>query len=113
LEIIVFITLLRLKPQPGKQDEVIEILRSVEDQTRLQSHCIDSGVFTPCLEGDWILYFDRWSNEEDLYRHIQSRTFHWILLAMELASEPPEISFHEITSARGMELIEWLRMAKR
>ena len=107
-----YMTILKLKPRLGKQREMIEILRSVEDQTRLDSRCIDCGVFAPCLEDGSILYLDQRSSKEDLHRHIQSPLFHWVLSAMELASEPPEISFHEITNTQGLELIEELRMVK-
>jgi quinol monooxygenase YgiN len=107
-----FITILKLKPQLGKQREMIEILRFVEDQTHLENRCIDCGVFTPCLDGGPVLYLDQWLSKEDLNRHIQSPIFHDVLSAMELACEPPEISFHEISNTEGLKMIEALRMVK-
>jgi quinol monooxygenase YgiN len=108
-----FITVLKLIPQPGKKKEIIEILQAVQDQNQLKTSCLDCEIFTPCLEGNWILYLDQWSSKEEIYRHIQSPTFHWMLSAMELASEQPEISFHEVTDTHGMELIERLRLTQR
>ena len=43
--------------------------------------------------------------------HLQSARFRYILEAMELASQPPEISFHAVTLIGGMELIEAARGA--
>ena len=91
---------------------MIEILRYVEDQTHLENRCIECGVYAPCSDGDSILYLDQRLSKEDLYRHIQSPIFRGLLSAMELACEPPEISFHEISSTQGLELIEALRMVK-
>ena len=106
------ITILKLKPQRGKQQEIINILRFVEDQTHLENRCLECGVFIPSLDGDPILYLDQWLSTEDLYRHIQSPIFRGVISAMELASEPPEISFHEIASTQGLELVEALRLVK-
>jgi hypothetical protein len=35
-----------------------------------------------------------------------------VLTAMELACEPPEIHFHEITNSQGLELVEALRIVR-
>jgi quinol monooxygenase YgiN len=108
-----YLAILKLKPQLGKQQEMLDILQSVEDQTRLECRCIVGGVFVQSLEEVSILYLEQWSSKEDLYRHIQSPLYRWVLSAMELSCEPPEISFHEVTRTYGMDLIESLRLAHK
>jgi quinol monooxygenase YgiN len=107
-----FTPVLKLKPRLGKQQEMIDLLSAVEDQIRLKCWCIDCAVFAPSLEEGSILYMDQWSSKEDLCLHIQSPLFHWVLTAMELACEPPEIHFHEITNSQGLELVEALRIVR-
>jgi quinol monooxygenase YgiN len=108
-----FMTVLKLKPRLGKQQEMLDLLRSVEDRSHLISRYIDGGVFIQHLDEVTILYLEQWLSKEDLYLHIQSPIFHWVLTAMELACEPPEIHFLEITNSQGLELVEALRMVAR
>jgi quinol monooxygenase YgiN len=107
-----FMTILKMKPRRGKQQEMIDILHFVKDQLNWDNRCISCGIYLPCSEGDPILYLDQWCSKEGLCRHIQSTIFRGVLSAMELTCEAPEISFHEIVGAQGLEMVEALRMGK-
>ena len=56
-----------------------------------------------------IIYMEQWESKEALQQHIQSSIYSMILNAMELAAESPQICFHEVSKAMGLELIETLR----
>ena len=56
-----------------------------------------------------ILYVERWGTREALQRHVRSDMYIRLLHAMDLASEPPEIFFYEVSGEKGMELIRELR----
>lgn len=99
----------KINPLPGKQQVVLDILRSVIGLTRVKSGCIDCAVYTNRGEGQAILYLEQWQSREPLDRHIRSELYFRVLSAMELAGEPPEIYFHEVSDTKGLEYVEALR----
>jgi|WetSurMetagenome_2_1015567.scaffolds.fasta_scaffold671230_2 quinol monooxygenase YgiN len=108
-----YLAIVKLKPRFGKKQEMLELLGLVEDQSHLICRYIDGGVFVQNLDNEVaILYLEQWESKEDLYLHIQSPLYLWLLAAMELASEPPEVHFHEIADSQGLELVETLREGK-
>lgn len=81
---------------------------SVKTMTRLKHGCMGSDVYEQS-DGRKILYMEKWRSKEDMNRHIRSDLYMRVLNAIELASEPPEISFYEGTETTGIELIEEIR----
>jgi quinol monooxygenase YgiN len=103
------IAVLELIPQVGQRQAMVEILRFVEERARVKAECLGCGVFEAADGSGQVLYEEQWRSAKDLHAHIQSGLYLHILNAMELASEEPKISFHEVTHTRSMELIEELR----
>ena len=101
----------KINPLPGKQQVVLDIFRSVIVPTRLKSGCMDCAVYTDQGEGQKILYLEQWQSRKPLDRHIRSELYFRVLSAMELANDPPEIYFHEVSDTRGLEYVEALRTA--
>jgi len=99
----------RINPLPGKQQVVLDVLRSVIAPTRLKSGCMDCAVYADQGKGQTILYLEQWQSGEHLERHIRSELYFRVLSAMELANEAPEIYFHEVSDTRGLEYVEALR----
>jgi len=93
---------------PDKRQAAVEILMSVRTMTRLKHGCMGSDVYEQG-DGQKILYMEKWRSKEDMNRHIRSDLYMRILNAIELASEPPEISFYEGAETTGIELIEAIR----
>ncbi|MGH7492603.1 MAG: putative quinol monooxygenase [bacterium] len=92
-----------------KRDEILEVLSHVQGLMRSLSGCLSCAIYEEYGEPPAILYLEQWRSKEDLYRHIRSPWYLQVLAAMDLASEQPEISFHEVANSHGMELIEALR----
>lgn len=107
------IALLKIKPILEKQEAVIEILESVKKMTMLKPGCISCDLFKEYDDGQKVLYVERWRTKEDMHQHIRSNLYLRILNAIELASEPPEISFHEGSKTLGIELIEDIRTEQK
>jgi quinol monooxygenase YgiN len=105
------LSFVKINPLPGKEQVVLDILRSVIGTTRLKSGCMDCAAYTDQGEVLAILYFEQWESRETLDRHIQSELYFRVLSAMELANEAPEIYFHEVSDTRGLEYVESLRTA--
>jgi quinol monooxygenase YgiN len=103
------IAVIELIPRNGQRQAMLEILRFAEERARVKAHCLGCGVFEAADGTQRVLYEERWLSANDLHAHIQSGLYLHILNALELASEVPTISFHEVTQTRSMELIEELR----
>ena len=56
-----------------------------------------------------ILLSEVWESDADLQTHICSELYRRVLAAIELASEAPDVCFHQVVSTEGMALIERLR----
>ena len=103
------LSFVKINPLPGKQQVVVDILRSVIGPTRVKSGCMDCAVYTDQGKVPAILYLEQWQSREPLERHIRSELYFRVLSAMELANEAPEIYFHEVLDTRGLEYVEALR----
>jgi quinol monooxygenase YgiN len=102
---------MELTPIPGKREEMLELLRFSVDRLTGKPGCLSSGVYEAGDEKQTILYLERWESEKELHRHIQSILCLGVLNAMDLATEPREINFHEISDTKSMDLIVALRTA--
>ncbi|MCK6621879.1 MAG: antibiotic biosynthesis monooxygenase [Calditrichaceae bacterium] len=103
------IVLLKINPRPGKRQDTLDILRSLQLPLQVRQDCLACEVYETREGKGEILYLEQWRNKEALSRHIQSTLYLRILTAMELAAEAPEICFHEVADSRGMDLIEEIR----
>ncbi len=101
--------LIELKPLPAKRAEIIELLRFSADRLRTKPGCLGSAVYEACDERRTIFYLERWRSEEELHRHIKSNLYLAVLNVLDLAAEPPDISFNVVAQTKSMELITALR----
>ena len=102
---------MELTPAPDKREEILELLRFSVDRLQGKPGCMSSAVYEADEERGTILYLERWESEEALHRHIQSNLYRGVLNAIDLAVGPREITFHEISDTKSMELIVALRTA--
>jgi quinol monooxygenase YgiN len=105
-----YLVLLRMKLPPETRNDVIEIFRSIVGPTLAEPGCLWCRVFS-AVDDDAVTFIEEWKTREKLERHIRSENFRKILLAMDCASEKPEIRFNHIASVEGMELVRKIRGA--
>jgi quinol monooxygenase YgiN len=103
------IACVRIIPLPGKQEEILGILRHVQGMMHATTGCLACSIYEECADEPAIFYVEQWRSQKELHRHIQSRLYLQVLTALDLAREPPEICFHEVASSQNMELIAALR----
>jgi quinol monooxygenase YgiN len=89
-----------------KQGEALDILMPVSSQVRFEPSCISSRLYRGVDEERAVMIEELWMGNEQMLRHIQSDVYRRVLLAVEMAEEPPEIRFDEISHTSGMEIIE-------
>jgi len=88
---------------------MLEVLSFVEERVRTKPECLDCGVFEATNGTPRILYVEQWRSVKDLRAHLRSGLYLRILNAVELASEEPKISFHEVSQTESIELIRQVR----
>jgi quinol monooxygenase YgiN len=103
------LSLIKFSATPSRRKAILELLRFVEGQIQVKTGCSDCAVYEKCDQRNSIIYVEQWQSKEELNHHIRSDLYRGILAAMELSSERPEISFHEVSETKGIELIDGLR----
>ena len=87
-----------------KIEEATEIIIAVAERIRSLPGCLGCGLY-PNL----IVFEADWECEKDLDRHIASDEYRKLLIAMEMASKPPDIKFFPISEFSGMDRILRIR----
>jgi quinol monooxygenase YgiN len=103
------IATIRLTPQPARRREVMELLQSVQGPALARLDCLESRICEEVGKHGVICYREHWNSEAGLREHIRSDLYLNLLVALELASRPPEICFYSVSSTRGLEFIASLR----
>ena len=106
------IATVELVPRTEQRKAMLEMLQYVQGHVAVWPDCLGSGVYEASDHSERVLYLERWNSDRGLHAHIRSGLYLRLLHAMELASEPPVISFHEVSKTRSMELIEELRVVR-
>ena len=94
---------------PHRRSEVLEILGSAAERTRIKSGCLSSRIYRDEQQEGVFMIEEVWKNQEDLDSHLRSDDYRDVLLVAEMALEPPEIQFKTISHSAGVEIIERAR----
>jgi quinol monooxygenase YgiN len=104
-----FLSMVKISPVPGREQEILDILLSVRGPTLADAGCLECSILEEHDDESAIVYLEKWQTGEQLCNHIRSAIYSRVLKALELSSREPGIWFHEITVTQGMEVIERLR----
>lgn len=104
-----FLSMVKISPAPGKQQEILDILRSVKGPTLAVSGCLECSILVETDDEHFLVYLEKWRLRAEMIDHIRSPLYTRVLTALELADRQPEICFYEISGTKGMELIESAR----
>ena len=86
-------------------NEAVAILAPMTERTRADRGCLGCQLHRDVLEESALIFEELWATEADLERHLRSRDYHQLLLIMELAKTPPEVSFDTVSHSSGFETI--------
>ena len=100
------IVTLRLKVSPKKRWDVMKTIHALTGPTSVQSGCLHCACYSNTQNDDELFLLERWKTNKDLEKHIRSDEFKKILAATEAVTMPPEISFYETDSIKGIEVVE-------
>ena len=100
---------IRMRIPLKKQSEALEILGPITEQIQFEAGCISCMLYRGLDDEGVIMIEELWMSDADLQRHLRSDKYRKILLAVEMAAEPPEIRFDTIAHSSGVETIEKAR----
>jgi len=103
--------MIKIVPSPDKRKALLDILIPMKGPTLALPGCLSCSIYEEHGDKGAIVYVEQWKSPEALHRHIRSNLYLWLLQAMELSSEKPEIFFTNVENDNGMELIKELRKA--
>ncbi len=92
-----------------KRHEVLGFLNAVVERCKFEAGCISCRLYQGVEVEHLVLLEHLWEKEEDLERHLQSDEYRKVLLAIDMALEPPEIRFETISRTTGFETIKKAR----
>ena len=101
-------------PVSGKsKDEVVRLLRSLIEPTRVETGCITCRLYCELNDTNVLTWVEEWETRADLDRHLRSSRFTQILAALDMADTQPEVRFNTVVATSGLGLIEEARGRKR
>ncbi len=103
------LSVVKISPAPGKQQEILDILLSVRGPTLAVAGCLECNIYEEHDDEHAILYLEKWQLRTEMVDHIRSTLYTRVLKALELSDRQPEICFYDIAGSQGMELIEGAR----
>lgn len=104
---IVFI--LSLKVSPSIRKEVVSVFDTIAGSTSVKPGCKKVRLYSDVDDDDDLLLIEEWESMPDLERHVASNEFRKIMAIMDMAMEPPGVSFNSVSSTMGFELVEKIR----
>ena len=103
------ISTIRIEAKSNSSLKTLEILRSVQGPTLAQPGCQGCQIFEEDGPDQAIVLCEEWSSPTAFHEHVRSDMYRRVLAALELASHPPEVCVHHVSTTEGMELIQQLR----
>jgi quinol monooxygenase YgiN len=89
--------------------KALELLLSAVGPTRAKHGCRSCHVDRDAIEPDRVRYEEEWDSGEALMRHVRSQDFLFVLLALDLCREEPEVRVADLSAQRGMGVLRNLR----
>ena len=103
------VLILSLKIAPKDRKNVANVFDTIAGSTSVKPGCKRVKLYSDVNDDDDLLLIEEWHSKADLERHIGSDDFRKIMAIMDMAIEPPEISFNTVSSIMGFEFVERIR----
>lgn len=101
-----FLSTVRMRIPQGIRKEALNILTFMNERLHFKSGCLSFRIYQDVLDKETVMIQELWEDEDSLVKHLGSDEYRNILLVADMASEPPEIQFHQIVRSTGMKTIE-------
>src|SRR4051812_1228095 len=102
-----------LSPSLRHRRQLVEILRSMADLTRLSAGCRGCWLSDDDCFDNHIRSAEQWETEEAVQDHIRAELFRRVLAEIELSHRKPEVCFFYPGEKKGFEFMEDVRPAAK
>jgi quinol monooxygenase YgiN len=95
-----------LTTSPELSEELSHLLRSITGPTQFAPGCRQCTFWQNSEDPASFLIFEEWNSTEALKKHIASPIYHRVLLAMEMCTMKPDVSYVTYSSSRGFDWVQ-------
>jgi quinol monooxygenase YgiN len=88
----------RVRCDPGRREELVALLRRMQDDSRREDGCLRYGFFAAVEDEHSFVAVEEWADRDALDRHFdQPHLADFASSLLEIVSERPEVAIHEIS----------------
>ena len=95
--------------RPAKRTELLQTMCALMGLVREETGCVSSRFYLDVENDDAFCLLEAWATPGDMDNHLRSYNCGVLLGAMQLLSEPPEITFRTVSATAGMEAVQAAR----
>jgi quinol monooxygenase YgiN len=103
---------MRITAAEKASGEVIRVLRSQIEPTRVETGCISCGLYMDLYDPSIIVWVEEWKTQDDLERHLNSPQYKKVLAVFDMSETPPDLRFNTVVKTKGLQLIAEARGRK-
>ncbi len=96
---------IRITTSENQIGEIIHLLRSLIEPTRVETGCISCGLYKDLHDPSIIIWVEEWNTQDDLERHLRSPHYKKILAAFDMSDAQPDMRFNTVVETKDMQLI--------
>ena len=96
---------IRITASENPNGEIIRVLRSLIEPTRVESGCISCGLYKDLHDPGIIIWVEEWNTQDNLERHLRSPQYKQILAAFDMSDSQPDMRFNTVVKTKGMRLV--------
>jgi quinol monooxygenase YgiN len=101
---------LRVTAPPGRREDLLAVFWLLLGPVGVEPGCLGCWLYEEAGDGDALLYVEEWETPEHLQRHLRSARYGRLLAAMEASARPPVLHYHWVSTTRGLEYLEAVRL---
>jgi quinol monooxygenase YgiN len=91
----------RVRCDPARREELVALLRKMQDDSRREEGCLRYGFFTAVEDPNSFVAVEEWADRDALDRHFAEPHLHEFARGLlEVVSQQPEVAIHEIAGTR-------------
>jgi quinol monooxygenase YgiN len=93
----VFLVVGRVRCRPEQRDELVALMRRMQDDSRREEGCLRYGFFAAVEDPLSFVAVEEWADREALDHHFAQRHLRdFARSLLELVDSPPEVAIHEV-----------------
>lgn len=85
--------------------EAVRVLVAAIGPTKVKAGCRSCRAERDLNEDGLVHYLEEWDRSDEFRRHVLSREFRRVLMAMDMCCQKPEVTLGDLVARRGMHVL--------